>query len=171
MCQLSVTACEYEQLQTVCTLISVSCGGRYLQVLRLRAISTVCIFDVVYLQVLAADRRRAPLGRLRARRARARHGQLVEAQSARPRALPALAAGAQRVDERSVGRHRDCRSGERLVSFAVGTSVTYSTCTCSCTCSFSCLLVIIHGALCRASPHLHLLPSSPHQAPLRSAPS
>ena len=103
---LSVTACEYEQLQTVCTLISVSCGGRYLQ-------------------VLAADRRRTPLGRLRARRARARHGQLVEAQSARPRALPALAAGAQRVDERSVGRHSDCRSGERLVSFAVGTSVTY----------------------------------------------
>ena len=56
---------------------------------------------------------------------RARHGQLVATQSARPRALPALAAGAQRVDERSVGRHRDCRSGERLVSFAVGTSVTY----------------------------------------------
>ena len=151
MCQLSVTACEYEQLQTVCTLISVSCGGRYLQ-------------------VLAADRRRAPLGRLRARRARARHGQLVAAQSARPRALPALAAGAQRVEGCSVGRHSDCRSGERLVSFTVGTSVNIHVCTCSYTCSFSCLLVI-HGALCRASPdHLHPLPSSLHQT-LRSAPS
>ena len=97
----------------------------YLQVLRLRAISTVCLFDVGYLQVLAADRRRAPLGRVRARRARARHGQLVAAQSARPRSLPALVAGAQRVEGRSVGRHRDCRSGEGLTSFAVGTSVTY----------------------------------------------